>query len=111
MLLARGDVTGAIARLASAHRKGPNSADPLELWGEALIATNRSDLALAKFEEAARYAPNWGRLHLKWGEALLWSGKRDDAQKQFALAATLFLTPYEQSERLHDLEGRHAGHS
>ena len=51
------------------------------MWGEALIAKNRSDLALAKFEEASKYAPNWGRLHLKWGEALWWSGNKDEAQE------------------------------
>jgi Flp pilus assembly protein TadD len=68
------------------------------MWGEALIAKNRSDLALAKFEEANRYAPNWGRLHLKWGEALWWAGRMDDAKKQFAIAATLDLTAPEKAE-------------
>ncbi len=97
MLLAKGDPGGAVAKFASAHRKGPHFADPLELWGEALIARNRSDLALAKFEEAARYAPNWGRLHLKWGEALLWSGDGAGAARQFAAAATLYLTPAERA--------------
>ncbi|HEX4295233.1 MAG TPA: hypothetical protein VHZ29_13950 [Rhizomicrobium sp.] len=89
MLLAKGDLDGAMAKFESAHRKGPRFADPLEMWGEALIAKNRSDLALAKFEEAARYAPNWGRLHRKWGEALTWSGHKDEAKKQFAIAAQL----------------------
>ena len=98
MLLAKGDLDGAIARFAIAHAKGPHFADPLEMWGEALIAKNRSDLALAKFDEANRYAPHWGRLHLKWGEALLWSGDKDGARKQFAIAASLFLTPSEQTE-------------
>ncbi len=74
-----------------AHAQSPHYADPLEGWGEALIARNRSDLALAKFEEAAQYAPKWGRLHLKWGEALLWSGDKAGAQKQFAIAAKLHL--------------------
>ena len=59
------------------------------MWGEALIAHNRSDLALAKFEEAAKYAPNWKRLHLKWGEALTYLGRKDDAAKQFAIARSL----------------------
>jgi Flp pilus assembly protein TadD len=68
------------------------------MWGETLIAKNRSDLALAKFEEANKYAPNWGRLHLKWGEALLWSGDRIGAQKQFAIASGLDLAPSEGSE-------------
>ena len=98
MLMAKGDLAGAMARLEIANKKGPHFADPLEMWGEALIATNRSDLALTKFEEAARNAPNWGRLHLKWGEALLWLGRRDDAKKQFSIAAGLFLTPSEQSQ-------------
>ena len=98
MLLRKGDLDGAIAKFESAHKKSPHFADPLEMWGEALIAKNRSDLALAKFEEANKYAPNWGRLHLKWGEALWWSGKHDEAKKQFAIAATLDLTPSEKSE-------------
>jgi tetratricopeptide (TPR) repeat protein len=89
MLLAKGDLDGAIAKFESAHAKGPHFADPLELWGEALVARNRSDLALAKFEEASKYAPNWGRLHLKWGEALSYLGRKDDAAKQFALARSL----------------------
>jgi tetratricopeptide (TPR) repeat protein len=101
MLMAKGDLDGAIAKFESAHQKGPRFADPLELWGEALVAKNRSDLALAKFEEANRYAPNWGRLHLKWGEALWWPGKRDEARKQLAMAASLDLTPSEKSELSH----------
>ena len=98
MLLAKGDYDGAIAKFESAHAKGPHFADPLEMWGEALVRENRSDLALAKFEEADKYAPNWGRLHLKWGEALLWTGKPDEGKKQFAIAASLDLTPAEKSE-------------
>jgi tetratricopeptide (TPR) repeat protein len=89
MLVAKGDLDGAIAKFAAAHEKGPHFADPLELWGEALVAKNRSDLALAKFEEAAKYAPNWQRLHQKWGEALFYAGRKDDAAKQFALAKSL----------------------
>jgi len=92
MLMAKGDLDGAMAKFESANRKGPHFADPLEMWGEALILKNRSDLALAKFEEAAKYAPNWGRLHLKWGEALLYSGRGGDAGKQFAIASSLDLS-------------------
>ncbi len=62
-----------------ANQKGPHFADPLEGWGEALMAKNQSHLALAKFAEAEKYAPNWGRLHLKWGEALVYAGKKDEA--------------------------------
>src|SRR5581483_2073984 len=83
----------AITTFDIAHQKGPHFADPLELWGEALVAKNRSDLALDKFAEAARYAPNWGRLHLKWGEALLWLGRRTEARQQFIAASGLDLSP------------------
>jgi tetratricopeptide (TPR) repeat protein len=98
MLLAQGDFDGAIAKFTLANQKGPHFADPLEMWGEALIAKNRSDLALAKFADANKYAPNWGRLHLKWGEALLWSGDKAGANKQFAVARALYLTPPETFE-------------
>jgi tetratricopeptide (TPR) repeat protein len=105
MLMAKGDLDGAIAKFESAHRKGPRYADPLEIWGEALIANNRSDLALAKFEEANRYAPNWGRLHLKWGEALYYAGRRSEARKQFAAAASLALSASEKATltRMHEI--------
>jgi tetratricopeptide (TPR) repeat protein len=105
MLIAKGDLDGAIAKFASANKKGPHFADPLEMWGEALIAKNRSDLALTKFEEANKYAPKWGRLHLKWGEALWWSGDKNSARKQFAIAAGLDLTPSEKSERTRVMHG------
>jgi tetratricopeptide (TPR) repeat protein len=92
MLMAKGDLNGAVAKFTSAHAKGPHFADPLEAWGEILMLQNRSDLALAKFEEANKYAPNWGRLHLKWGEALLYAGQSDEAKQQFATAAGLGLS-------------------
>jgi tetratricopeptide (TPR) repeat protein len=98
MLMAKGDLDGAIAKFTLANQKGPHFADPLEMWGEALIAKNRSDLALAKFADANKYAPNWGRLHLKWGEALLWSGDKDGARKQFAVASGLDLTAVEKAQ-------------
>ena len=97
-MLRHGQFDAAIAKFASAHKKGPHFADPLEMWGEALIAKNRSDLALVKFAEANEDAPNWGRLHLKWGEALYWSGDKDGAEKQFVLAAKLDLNAAEKSE-------------
>jgi tetratricopeptide (TPR) repeat protein len=97
MLLAKGNIDGAIAKLTQANLKGPHFADPLEMWGEALMLKNRSDLALAKFEEANKYAPNWGRLHLEWGKALFFAGRRDEAAKQFAVAARLDLAPSEKS--------------
>ena len=51
---------GAIAKFVQANRVGPHFADRLEMWGEALMRNNRSDLALFKFEEANKYAPHWG---------------------------------------------------
>jgi tetratricopeptide (TPR) repeat protein len=98
MLMAKGDLDGAVAKFETAHEKGPRFADPLEVWAEVLMAQNRSDLALARFVEANKYAPNWGRLHLKWGEALLWSGDTQDALKQFAVAAGLDLSAAGRSE-------------
>ncbi|MGH6872131.1 MAG: hypothetical protein ACREHE_11550 [Rhizomicrobium sp.] len=98
MLLDKGDAAGAVEKARAARDLGPHFADPLEIWGEALMAQDRSGLALAKFAEAAQYAPHWGRLHLKWGEALWWSGQKDEARKQFAAAAGLELAPSEKSE-------------
>ena len=106
MLLWKGDFEGAIANFNFANHESPHFADPIEMWGEALIAKNRSDLALAKFAEAEKYAPNWGRLHLKWGEALLWSGNKAEAKMQFATAAALDLAPSEKSE-LSRVRGTH----
>jgi tetratricopeptide (TPR) repeat protein len=81
------------ARVAGyGNAKGPQFADPLELWGEALMLKNRSHLALAKLEEANKYAPNWGRLHLEWGKALFYTGRRDEANKQIANASHLELS-------------------
>jgi cytochrome c-type biogenesis protein CcmH/NrfG len=93
-----GDIVGAIAALRQAHHIAPHFADPLELWGEVLIAQNRSDLAVKKFAQAARYAPRWGRLHLKWAEALKWSGHKKAARREAAIAAHLFLTPTERRQ-------------
>ena len=57
-MLKRGQPDAAIAKLKITNQKGPHFADPLEGWGEALMAKNQSHLALAKFEEADKYAPN-----------------------------------------------------
>src|ERR1700730_10984640 len=97
MILHHGNYDNAIAKFESAHAKGPHFADPLEMWGEALIAKNRSDLALAKFEEADTYAPNWGRLHLEWGKALYWAGRIDESKKQIPIASGLDLSPADKA--------------
>ena len=75
------------------------------MWGEALIAKNRSDLALAKFEEANKYAPNWGRLHLKWGEALLWSGDKAGAARSNSLSRAASISRL--SEKAELVKARH----
>ena len=96
--MARGKPDDAIAQFTVANKKGPHFADPLEGWGEALMAKNQSHLALAKFAEAEKYAPKWGRLHMKWGEALGYAGQSEKAKAQYALAAGLDLTPGEKVE-------------
>jgi tetratricopeptide (TPR) repeat protein len=102
MLLAQGKPDAAIEKFKLANQKAPHFSDPLEGWGEALMATNQSHKALEKFAEAEKYAPNWGRLHLKWGEALVYAGRGGEAQAQFAAAASLYLTPHDRAilERL-----------
>lgn len=97
-LLDKGDIDGAIAQFEAAMKRGPNQHDVLELYGEALIARNRSDLALDKFRAALPLAPKWGRLHLKYAQALLYTGHKDAAKAEFALAATLDLTPAERAQ-------------
>jgi tetratricopeptide (TPR) repeat protein len=96
--LHRGEYDGAIAKFVQAHAKGPHFADPLEMWGEALMQKDHSDLALAKFEEADKYAPHWGRLHLKWGEALAYAGHKEAAKKEFAIASGLDLSQTDKEE-------------
>ncbi len=88
MLLARGDAAGAIAKFERAHGKGARYADALEGLGEALMAANRSDLALAKFAEADTLAPHWSRLHWQWSLALAYLGRKDEAATQLARAKT-----------------------
>jgi predicted Zn-dependent protease len=48
-LLKHGQPDAAIARFKLANQKGPHFADPIEGWGEALMAKSQSHLALAKF--------------------------------------------------------------
>ena len=98
MLLAGGDLAGAIAKFKEANKRGPRFADSLEGWGEALMAQGDLKGAVAKFSQANEYAPKWDRVHLKWGEALSGQGKTAEARAQFAQAAALDLTPAERAE-------------
>ena len=87
------------------NQKGPHFADPLEMWGEALMLNNRSDLALAKFEDANKYAPNWSRLHMKWGEALGYVSRKDEARAQYRIASSLDLSVADKAELARDMRG------
>jgi tetratricopeptide (TPR) repeat protein len=98
ILLARGDVDGALAKARSAHARSPRFADPLEVWGEALLAKGDAHGAAAKFVQAAALAPRWGRLRLKAGEALAALGDGPRAQAQWRWAAGMDLTPAERAE-------------
>ncbi len=49
---AKGDVDRAIEKLEEAHRRGPRFADPLQLWGEALMLTGRYAEARRQYETA-----------------------------------------------------------
>ena len=98
MLLAKGDVDGAIARLAQAHAKSPRFADPLELWGEALIRKGDFAGAVARFAEADKYAPRWGRDHLHWAQALARLGRGDEARAQYRAASQMDLSAADRAE-------------
>ena len=98
MLLAKGDVDGAIARLQHASRAGPGFADPLELWGEALMKKGDVGAAAGSFSRADKFAPHWGRNHLRWGEALSRLGRVDEAKAQWRAAAGAELSPADRAE-------------
>ncbi len=98
MLLAKGDPDGAIAKLKLAHAQSPHFADPLELWGEALMSKGDFAGAIAKFREADAYAPHWGRNHLRWGQTLARLGRADDAKAQWRAAAGLDLSIADRAE-------------
>ena len=103
MLLATGDYAAAIAKFTVANQKAPHIADPLEMWGGALMLKNRSNLALAKFEGAAKYAPNWGRLHMQRGEALRYVGRKDESRAQYRIASPPDLSVVDKAELVTDM--------
>ena len=98
VLLARGDIKGAVAQLKIAHKRSPHFADPLELWGEALLAKGDARAAERKFAQASEFAPRWGRLHLMWAKALAQAGRADEARAHRATAAGLDLTATERAQ-------------
>ncbi len=96
-LLARGDIDGAMREADEAHRRGPHFADPLEIWGEALMKKGDFAAATGKFAAADANAPRWGRNHLLWGEALMLSGRYAEARAQYQMANGLDLSKPERA--------------
>ncbi len=86
MLLAKGDIAGAIDQFELARQKGPHFADPAEMWGEALMRRHDYSGAVEKFETADKDAPHWGRNHMLWGLALAALDKPKEAAGQFQAA-------------------------
>jgi tetratricopeptide (TPR) repeat protein len=98
MLLARGDVAGAIAFYEQAIERGPRWADPQKYWGDALMARGDEAGAIRKYRAAADRAPQWGALHLAWGRALEAQGKRDQAGEKYTEAARMDLSAADRAE-------------
>ena len=92
MLLRKGEPAAAILSLRIAHDKGPRFADPLERWGEALMAQRRFEDAAAKFGNAEALAPAWGHARLLQGEALMLAGRYAQAREEFGSTARLDLS-------------------
>ena len=98
MLMARGDVAGAIDFYEQAIERGPRWADPQKYWGDALMAQSDEGGAIRKYRAAADRAPRWGALHLAWGRALEAQGRRDQAREKYAEAARMDLSAADRAE-------------
>ncbi|MFY8139092.1 MAG: hypothetical protein ACOVMO_00115, partial [Caulobacter sp.] len=98
MLMARGDVDGAIDFYEQAVERGPRWADPQKYWGDALAARGDEAGAIRKYRAAADRAPRWGALHLAWGRALEAQGRRDQAREKYAEAARMDLSAADRAE-------------
>jgi tetratricopeptide (TPR) repeat protein len=61
-LLARGDAAGAASKAEQANTLSPHFADPLKLWGDALVRQGKPKDALTKYDEALKYTPTWAAL-------------------------------------------------
>ena len=61
-LLRHGKAEEAIAQLRMAHDKGPDWAEPLKAWGDALMALHRPAEARQKYDAALPFAPQWQAL-------------------------------------------------
>ena len=98
MLMARGDVDGAIDFYEQAVERGPRWADPQKYWGDALMAQGDAAGAIRKYRAAADRAPRWGALHLAWGRALEAQGRRQQAREKYAAAARMDLSAADRAE-------------
>ena len=96
MLLAKGDLRGALAKSALARATSPHFADSEELRGEALARMGDFAIAAEAFTAADKDAPRWGRNHLLWGMALARLGRKDEARAQFNAASGLELPAAER---------------
>jgi tetratricopeptide (TPR) repeat protein len=56
------DFAGAADDFAAAHKNAPNWADPLKLWGDALVHLGKPAEALQKYDAALSLAPEWKEL-------------------------------------------------
>ena len=98
MLMARGDIDGAIGFYEQAVARGSRWADPQKYWGDALMAQGDEAGAIRKYRAAADRAPRWGALHLAWGRALEAQGKRDQAREKYNEAARMDLSAADRAE-------------
>ncbi len=87
-LMARGEPTLAAGRFKQAHERGPQWADPLKGWGDALAAQGLWTVAEQKYARAAALAPAWRELRLAHAVALERVGRREDAAKVRELASS-----------------------
>ncbi|MET0272115.1 MAG: hypothetical protein ABW360_03910 [Phenylobacterium sp.] len=85
-LMRHGDLAGAEAKLAIAHRQGPRWADPLKAQGDLMAARGRWAEALKLYAQAEPLAPRWEALHREWAVALKASGDTKAAAARLALA-------------------------
>ena len=96
-LLRRGDLDGAIEKARLANRAGPQSPDPLAIWGDALMAQGKASAAEGRYSAAAKRAPRWGKLHLKWAAALWRTGDRPAALAKLAAGSRMDLNPTDRA--------------
>jgi tetratricopeptide (TPR) repeat protein len=97
-LLLRGDIGRAVAQAKLAHQKGPRAAEPLRLWGDALLAQGKTEEAERKYAQAAQRSPRWGRLYMQWANALWRLGRASEARQKLAAAAAMDLSSADRAQ-------------